>query len=89
MGLETAVTSRASEPSLGKIPTTLVRRLISPLTRSREFVDQAFAPVGLREVREGEEVFGGVVEHGGDVGEAVLEHANDLTELGRTWCSSG
>lgn len=34
------MTRRATEASLAKLPTALVRRLISPLTRSRGFVDQ-------------------------------------------------
>lgn len=38
------------EASLGKMPTTLVRRLISPLMRSRGFVDQIFRHVGIRPV---------------------------------------
>ena len=37
-----APTRRSTAGSLGKIPTTLVRRLISLLTRSRGLVDQIF-----------------------------------------------
>ena len=35
------MTSRRIDASLGKIPTTLVRRLISPLIRSTGLVDQS------------------------------------------------
>ena len=78
---EDRVTRRSTEASFGKMPTTLVRRLISAFTRSSGFVDQIFGPVRDREGGEGEEVLVGVDEHVGDVGELELERGGDLVEL--------
>ena len=69
--------------SLGKMPTTLVRRrLISPLIRSSGFVDQILRQWATGKPVNGEEVLGGLAEHLGDLGELALEHAGDLVELG-------
>ncbi len=66
--------------SLGKIPTTLVRRLISPLRRSSGFVDHSFRQWawGRRRRQAGPRRH---PEHGARVGELALEHAGDLVEL--------
>ena len=49
-----APTNRMAEASLGKIPTTRDRRLISLLMRSRGLVDPDLLPVGLGECGEGQ-----------------------------------
>ena len=43
--------SRVMAASLGKMPTTLVRRLISPLRRSRGFVEWSLVRLELRRFR--------------------------------------
>ena len=70
------------EASLGKMPTTLVRRLISPLTRSRGLVDQSLVQCAWGKAREGEQVARRVGELGGDVGELGAQGGGDLAELG-------
>ena len=49
-------TSRMMAASLGKMPTTSVRRLISPLSRSRELVECSLVRVGGREGHVGQDV---------------------------------
>ena len=62
---------RDTAASLGEMPTTLVRRLISPLSRSSGFVDQILRQC-LRGAREGEEVLCCAGEHRRDLGGTLV-----------------
>jgi hypothetical protein len=66
---------------LGKIPTTLVRRLISLFTRSSGLVDQIFFQWAWGEGGEGADVGRCVSEHLLDCGELAAELAGDGVEL--------
>ena len=75
--------------SLGKIPTTLVRRLISPLSRSSGFVDQILRQCASGKPVNAQEVGLGVGEHRGDVGELRPQGGDDLVQLCGTAAASG
>ena len=53
--------------SLGKMPTTSVRRLISPLSRSSGLVECSLAPMLLREGHVGQHVGLGLIHEGGEL----------------------
>ena len=61
---------RMMASSFGKMPTTSVRRLISPFSRSSGFVLVHLAAMALREVHVGEHVGFGVVEQRGELADA-------------------
>ena len=61
--MQTAVIRRSTDASFGKIPTTLVRRLISALTRSSGLFDFGFRPVLTRKRGKGAEILLGIIEH--------------------------
>ena len=84
----TAVTRRSRAASLGKMPTTLVRRLISPWSRSSGLVDQILRQCAVGNALNAEQVLAGVGEHVGDDGELAGEHRGDLVELGGDVCSA-
>jgi hypothetical protein len=71
---------RSTAASLAKIPTTRVRRLISPLARSAGWWTRSCASA-LRERAERQHVVAGIREHGGGVGKLAGEHGDDLVEL--------
>jgi hypothetical protein len=63
-----APTRRVIAGSLGKMPTTSVRRMISPLSRLSGFIGVERRPVILGEVQIGEDVGLGLVDQGGEFG---------------------
>jgi hypothetical protein len=65
--------------SLGKIPTTLVLRLISPLGRSMGLVE--LVPVLLGQAHEGEDIDFGLVEQVCELGQLGAQLVGDLTPL--------
>ncbi len=70
--------------SSGKMPTTLVRRLISLLSRSSGLVEADLAPVRCREGGEGEDVGLGLVEDASArLGNCVVE---DRATTSCSWC---
>ena len=70
--------------SLGKMPTTSVRRLISPLSRSIGLVRVQLGPVRRGEAHVGEHVGLGLVHEGGELGQLGAELIGDLAPL-RAW----
>ena len=76
-------TSRISERSSGKMPTTSVRRPISLLKRSSGLVLRSLDQCGCRERVEGEDVLLGVGEHGGDLRQPLVERRDCLARAAR------
>ena len=76
-----APTSRMIASSLGKMPTTLVRRLISPLGRSMGLVELILSQCSAGEAHEGEHVDFGLVQQGGELGQLGAQLVGDLTPL--------
>ena len=68
--------------SLGKMPTTSVRRLISPLRRSSGLVRVQLGAVLGREGHVGEHVGLGLVHEGGELGHLGPELVGDAAPLG-------
>ncbi len=81
--------SRMTAGSLGKIPTTLVRRLISLVEPLERVGGPDLAPVRRRERRECEQIRTGVVEPVRDHGKLSAQHESDLIELGGDVLSVG
>ena len=77
-----APTRRMMAASLGNMPTTLVRRLISLLTRSRGLVEWICLQWSLGEYHEGEHILFGVAHHGGEFWEPSDQGVYDLAPLG-------
>src|SRR3954470_3518928 len=78
MSLRTAATSRMTEASLGKMPTTRARRLISRLIRSIGFVDQILVQwLRGKPVNASSSAFA-VSINGPDLGEAAGELVTDF-----------
>ena len=67
--------------SLGKMATTSVRRLISPLRRSSGLVECSCAPVVLGEGHVGEHVVLGLVHQLGELAEALAQAVGDGAPL--------
>jgi hypothetical protein len=76
-----APTSRMMASSLGKMPTTSVRRLISPFSRSIGLVEQILAQCSLGEVHEGENVDLGLIEQGGEFRQTAAQLIGDVAPL--------
>ena len=68
--------------SLGKMPTTSVRRLISPLSRSSGLVECSLVAVGGREGHVGQDVGLGLVEEAGELGQLGPQLIGDPAPLG-------
>ena len=68
--------------SLGKMPTTSVRRLISPLRRSSGLVECSLARCSLREGHVGQHVGLGLVHEGGELRHLGPELIGDAAPLG-------
>src|SRR6185312_1077372 len=62
-----APTRRVMAASLGKMPTTSVRRLISPLRRSSGLIEWIFGAMILWEAHEGEDVSLSVIRERGEL----------------------
>jgi hypothetical protein len=71
-------TSRISERSSGKMPTTSVRRPISLLKRFSGFVDLSFDRCAAGKRVEGENVLLGLLQQGGDLGQLDIEVGDGL-----------
>ena len=76
--MSSAPARRIAAASLGKLPTTSVRRPISRLTCSSGLVRAQLAPVGGGEGGEGQQVLLGVLEQPGDLRRHRLEALDDL-----------
>ena len=76
-----APTSRVIAFSLGKMPTTLVRRLISPLRRSSGFGRMQLLAVLPGEAHVGEDVVLGLVHEGGELWRLGPELVGDQAPL--------
>ena len=74
---------------LGKIPTTSVRRRISRLSRSVGLLDQICRHTSPAERGEGEQVFAGVAEVVGDLGQPAFGVLQQPVELGVDGLSGG
>ena len=70
--------------SLGKMPTTSVRRLISPLSRSSGLVECSLARCCCREGHVGQHVGLGLVHEAGELGQLRPELVGDRAPL-RPW----
>ena len=77
-----APTRRVMAASLGKMPTTSVRRLISPLTRSSGLVEWILARCSLGKAHVGEHVLLGLVQQRGELGQLGPDLVGDLAPLG-------
>ena len=84
-----APTRRVMASSLGKMPTTSVRRLISPLSRSSGLVlwifglwSPAFAGQALGEAHKGQNIGFGLVHQSGQLGDLGPELIGHLAPLG-------
>ena len=67
--------------SFGKMPTTLVRRLISALSRSSGLVRVDLHAMRLREAHEGEHVGFGIIHERGELGELRAQLIGDRAPL--------
>ena len=74
--------------SLGKMPTTSVRRLISPFSRSSGLVRVQLGAVLGREAHVGQHVGLGLVHQGGELGDLGPELVGDAAPLGLGGCSA-
>ena len=73
-----APTSRVMAASFGKMPTTLVRRLISPLSRSRELVECSRERCSRGKAHVGQHVVLGLVHDRRQLGQLGPELVGDL-----------
>ena len=77
-----APTRRVIAASLGKMPTTSVRRLISPLRRSSGLVEWILARCSLGKRHVGEDVLLGLVQERRELRQLGPDLVGDLAPLG-------
>jgi hypothetical protein len=82
MSATTAPARRMAAASLGKMPTTRLRRLSSLLSSSSEFVLQIWRQWARGKVRKGNTSVFGLVDECGRLVETAAEHGLDVVPLG-------